>query len=62
MIRHIPIPSCSSCPYREFHYGEHECAKFNYQRLPEQRSENGISPNIPEWCPLPPHPSFIKEH
>lgn len=62
MIRHIPVASCSDCPYRQFHYGDHECSKFNFQILPKQKVENGMSTAIPEWCPLPPHPSFKNNH
>ncbi|WP_281355517.1 hypothetical protein [Pandoraea eparura] len=31
---------------------------FNYQRLPDQDASNGIAKGVPDWCPLPPHPSF----
>ena len=59
MIRCLPIPSCAHCPYAERHYGRIECAKFNHTQLPEGlRSSNGVYDEPPDWCPLPPHPSF----
>ncbi len=61
MIRHIPVPTCAQCPYRQLHYGNHECSKFNFQVLPTQAIMNGKSTPIPDWCPLPPHPSFAQE-
>lgn len=51
MIRCIPVPTCAQCPHRQRHYGQFECAAFNFQELPD-------GDRIPEWCPLPPHPSF----
>ncbi|VVE30934.1 hypothetical protein PEP31012_03672 [Pandoraea eparura] len=58
MIRCIPIATCEMCPYRKRHYGQYECSMFNYQRLPDQDASNGIAKGVPDWCPLPPHPSF----
>lgn len=58
MIRCIPVTSCASCPYAQFHYGQYECAKFNHQPLGDIRISNGIGRQPPVWCPLPPHPSF----
>ena len=58
MIRCIPIATCQDCPFMQRHYGRYECAKFNFQPLPAQKSENGIVTATPDWCPLPPHPSF----
>lgn len=58
MIRHVPIPSCAQCPYRQYHYGRHECSKMEFQQLALQRAENGRNTAIPDWCPLPLHPSF----
>lgn len=56
-IRCIPVPSCASCPYMQFHYGEHECAKMEFKQLPKQKNENGTNTPIPSWCPLPQHPT-----
>lgn len=58
MIRHIPVVSCATCPYIQYHYGQHECSKMGFMALPKQKVENGINTAIPTWCPLPPHPSF----
>jgi hypothetical protein len=57
MIRTIPVPNCASCPYRQFHYGSHECSKMEFKQLPKQEVSNGKHPTIPSWCPLPPHPT-----
>lgn len=61
MIRHIPVPSCAACPFRQYHYSQHECSRMEFQQLPPQRTENGKSTPIPEWCPLPPHPAFAQQ-
>ncbi len=58
MIRCIPVSTCADCPFQQRHYGRFECAKFNFQPLPEQSAQNGIASAVPDWCPLPPHPSF----
>lgn len=58
MIRCIPITSCAECPYRKRHYGADECGKLNWQKLPKISADNGIATAPPDWCPLPPHPSF----
>lgn len=58
MIRCIPIPCCTQCPYLEKHYGQFECAKFNHQVIAGLSASNGIVTPVPDWCPLPPHPSF----
>lgn len=58
MIRCIPVATCAMCPYMQRHYGQYECSKFNFQKLPDQKAENGMTPKVPDWCPLPPHPSF----
>lgn len=58
MIRCIPVASCAACPYFERHYGEYECRKLNFQRLPKLTVSNGQAAAPPDWCPLPPHPSF----
>jgi hypothetical protein len=57
MIRAIPVPSCASCPYRQYHYGRHECSKMEFKPLPEQKQQNGHNTAIPNWCPLPMHPT-----
>lgn len=58
MIRCIPVATCTDCPHRQRHYGQDECSKLNFQPLPRQQVENGKTPPVPDWCPLPPHPSF----
>lgn len=58
MIRCIPISGCADCPFCKRHYGQHECAKLNWQPVPRQEVVNGKTPPVPDWCPLPPHPSF----
>lgn len=61
MIRCIPVPTCAQCPYRQRHYGQDECSQMNFQALPKLQAENGIVTSIPDWCPLPPHPSFAAQ-
>jgi len=60
MIRCIPVSTCANCPHLAKNYGQFECKAFNYQALPHLKIANGIATPPPDWCPLPPHPSFAQ--
>lgn len=61
MIRCITISSCAGCPYQQRHYSQEECSQMNFQPLPKLEVANGIVTSVPDWCPLPPHPSFVSQ-
>lgn len=61
MIRCIPIATCAQCPHRKRNYGQDECSMLNFQPLPKLEVNNGIVTSVPDWCPLPPHPSFAAQ-